>query len=63
VRVIVDYDVCASTGSCMQVCPEVFEVRSDGFLYVLQEEPPEELRDRVQQAEELCPTGAITVEG
>jgi ferredoxin len=63
VKVIVDYDVCASTGSCMQVCPEVFEVRSDGFLYVLQEEPPEELRDRVQQAEELCPTGAITVEG
>jgi ferredoxin len=63
VRVIVDYDVCASTGSCMQVCPEVFEVRSDGFLYVLQEEPPEELREQVLQAEELCPTGAITVEG
>jgi len=63
VKVVVDYDVCASTGSCMQVCPEVFEVRSDGFLYVLQEEPPEELRDRVRQAEELCPTGAITVEG
>ena len=62
-KVIVDYDVCASTGSCMQVCPEVFEVRSDGFLYVLQEEPPEELRDQVLQAEELCPTGAITVEG
>jgi ferredoxin len=63
VRVIVDYDVCASTGSCMQVCPEVFEVRSDGYLYVLQEEPPEELREQVLQAEELCPTGAITVEG
>ena len=43
-KVTVDYDVCASTGSCMQVCPEVFEVRSDGYLYVLQEEPPEELR-------------------
>ena len=39
-KVTVDYDVCASTGSCMQVCPEVFEVRSDGYLYVLQEEPP-----------------------
>jgi ferredoxin len=63
VKVNVDYDVCASTGSCMQVCPEVFEVRSDGFLYVLQEEPPEELRDKVVQAEDLCPTGAITVEG
>ena len=39
-RVIVDFDVCASTGSCMQICPEVFELRSDGYLYILQEEPP-----------------------
>jgi ferredoxin len=38
-KVSVDFDVCASTGACMQVCPEVFEVRSDGYLYVLQEEP------------------------
>ena len=43
-KVVVDYDVCASTGSCMQVCPEVFEVRSDGYLYLLQEEPDESLR-------------------
>ena len=60
--VVVDYDVCASTGSCMQVCPEVFEVRSDGYLYILQEEPGEELRGKVEQAAELCPTGAITIE-
>ena len=62
-KVTVDYDVCASTGACMQVCPEVFEVRSDGYLYVLQEEPGEVLRDRVLEAAELCPTGAITIEG
>jgi ferredoxin len=61
-RVVVDYDVCASTGSCMQVCPEVFEVRSDGYLYILQEEPGEELRGKVETAAELCPTGAITIE-
>jgi ferredoxin len=61
-RVVVDFDVCASTGSCMQVCPEVFEVRSDGYLYILQEEPAEELRAKVEQAAELCPTGAITIE-
>jgi ferredoxin len=60
-RVSVDYNVCASTGSCMQVCPEVFEVRSDGYMYVLQEEPPEELRAKVEQAADLCPTAAITV--
>jgi ferredoxin len=63
VKVIVDYDICASTGSCMQVCQEVFEVRSDGYLYVLQEEPGEELRPKVTEAADLCPTGAITVEG
>jgi ferredoxin len=62
-RVQVDYDVCASTGSCMQICPEVFEVRSDGYLYLLQEEPGEELRQRVQEAAEMCPTGAISIEG
>ena len=62
-KISVNYDICASTGTCMQVCPEVFEVRSDGYLYVLQENPPEELRGKVVQAEELCPTAAITVEG
>lgn len=62
-KVSVDFNVCASTGSCMQVCPEVFEVRSDGYLYVLQESPPESLRDKVMAAADLCPTAAITVEG
>lgn len=41
--------------------PEVFEVRSDGYLYVLQDEPGPELADRVNEAAEMCPTGAITV--
>ena len=62
-RVIVDFDVCASTGSCMQICPEVFELRSDGYLYILQEEPPESLRQQVEQAADMCPTAAITVDG
>jgi ferredoxin len=60
-KVNVDFDVCASTGNCARVCPEVFELRSDGYLYVLQDEPPEELREQALEAEGLCPTGAITV--
>jgi ferredoxin len=62
-KVVVDFDVCASTGACMQTCPEVFEVRSDGYLYILQEEPAEGLRAKVEEAADLCPTGAITIEG
>jgi ferredoxin len=61
-RISVDFDVCASTGACMQVAPEVFEVRNDGFLYILQEEPGDELRDKVQTAADMCPTAAITIE-
>lgn len=61
-KVTVDYDMCASTGACMQLCPEVFEVRSDGYLYVLQDEPPAELADKVHMAADMCPTAAISVE-
>jgi ferredoxin len=61
-KVNVDFDLCASTGGCMQICPEVVEVRSDGFLYVLQEAPPAELHDRVREAADLCPTAAIELE-
>ena len=61
-KVTVDFDLCASTGSCMQVAPKVFEVRSDGYLYILMEEPGEELRKEVEEAADLCPTAAITVE-
>ncbi len=62
-KVTVNFDVCASTGACMQTAPEVFEVRSDGYLYILLEEPGEELRKSVEEAADLCPTAAITVEG
>jgi ferredoxin len=60
-KVSVDFDLCRSSAACMQACPEVFEVRADGYLYVLQDEPPESLRDRVEQAASTCPTGAISV--
>ena len=43
-KVVVDFDKCESNALCMGVAPEVFEVRDDDFLYVLQDEPPEGLR-------------------
>ena len=60
-RVIVDMDLCESNGQCMAAAPEVFEVRDDDLLYVLQEEPPMELRDKVQEAARSCPKVAITI--
>lgn len=62
-RVVVDFDLCESNARCMAVAPEVFEVRDDDFLYVLQENPPEELRAKVEEAVRVCPRQAISVEG
>jgi len=39
----------------------VFEVRDDDFLYVLDETPPDSLRDKVDEAARRCPKAAITV--
>lgn len=61
-KVVVDFDVCASNAVCMGIVPEVFEVRDDGFLYVLQENPDPALYDKVRMAANNCPTGAITLE-
>jgi ferredoxin len=60
-RVVVDYDRCESNAVCMGISPEVFEVRDDNFLYVLNENPPEELRDKLRQAVASCPTQAISL--
>ena len=62
-KVVVDFDLCESNALCMQAAPEVFEVRDDDFLYVLQENPPEELRSKVEEAVRRCPKQAITLEG
>ena len=61
-RVVVDYDQCESNALCMRAAPEVFEVRDDDLLYVLQENPPEELRAKVEDAVRMCPKQAITLE-
>jgi ferredoxin len=61
-KVVVDYNVCESNALCMGAAPEVFEVREDDNLYLLQENPPEELRAKVQEAARLCPKQAITIE-
>ncbi len=62
-RISVNFDLCKSNAVCMDAAPTVFEVRDDGYLYVLQEEPGEELRAEVEAAAATCPTQAITVEG
>ena len=61
-RIVVDTQLCQGHAVCMGEAPEVFEVREDDNLYLLQEEPPEELRGRVEAAVIACPKYAIAIE-
>jgi ferredoxin len=60
-RVVVDFDLCESNALCMGLAPEVFEVRDDDLLYVLDENPPEELRQKIEAAVRTCPKNAISI--
>jgi ferredoxin len=61
-RVVVDFDLCESNALCMGLAPEVFEVRDDDLLYVLNDNPPEEWRAKVEAAVRTCPKNAISIE-
>jgi ferredoxin len=62
VQIHVDYDLCTSNAVCMGIAPEIFEVRDDGFMYVLNENPGPEFDERLQHAVDGCPNGAISIE-
>jgi len=60
-KVVVDYDLCESNAICMQIAPDVFEVRDDDFLYLLTETPGEDQRAKVEESVQRCPKQAIAV--
>lgn len=62
-KVRVDRELCEANAKCVNVAPEVFKLNDDDSLELLQEEPPEALREKVQWAVERCPRGALKVEG
>lgn len=62
-RVVVDFGLCESNALCMAAAPEVFEVDDDtDRLHLLQQEPPETLRDAVTAAVRKCPKGALSLQ-
>jgi ferredoxin len=60
-KIVVDFDLCQSHGLCTEAAPELFEIRDDGFLYILNETPGPELHSKAEKATLECPTGAITI--
>ena len=63
IKVIVDRDLCQNHGQCVFAAPQVFELDEEDELVVLQDEVGEDLRANVEEAADVCPTQAITVQG
>lgn len=65
-KVSIDQSLCITCGSCVAICPEVFEMKEDGTVDVKSEwkgkEIPAELQDKVREAHDLCPVTAIVIE-
>lgn len=60
-KVVVDPTRCKGYAVCMFETPEVFELGSDNVAYVIDESPTEELREKIETAVRLCPSGAISI--
>lgn len=60
-RISVDFDRCRSNGVCVDIAPNIFEIRSDGYLYVLKEEAFGSDITLVEEAADGCPTQAISL--
>jgi ferredoxin len=61
-RIVVDFGLCKGHAVCMGEAPAVFEVSRGGELTVLLENPPEEMRAKVEAAVKYCPTGALSLQ-
>lgn len=61
-RVVVDWNLCESNAVCQGIAPEVFLVGDDDELQILQENPPEVLRPKMEEAARRCPKAAISIE-
>ena len=61
-KVVVDWDLCEANAVCMGVAPEIFRVEEDDTLTILQENPGEDMRAKLEEAVRLCPKQAISIE-
>ena len=61
IRILVDRDLCASTGGCEALAPDVFEIGDDGALVVRRPEPDDGDLPDVRAAVAGCPTRALSL--
>ncbi len=62
-KVVVDQNICASSGNCVMNSPELFDQRDeDGVVILLNASPSPEQAEGARRAAEACPALAIHIE-
>jgi ferredoxin len=56
-KIIVDEDLCEGCETCVELCPEVFELGEDGKVRVKNQDACDTCD--CQEAIDTCPTGAL----
>jgi ferredoxin len=59
VDVYVDPDLCISCGTCIDICPEIYDWDDEGRAQTTCDDIPEDLEECAQEALESCPVDAI----
>jgi ferredoxin len=61
-KVVIDRPACCGYGLCAEICPEVFKLDANGFVFADDTLVPEGLEERAREAAESCPQAALAVE-
>ncbi|BED93155.1 MAG: ferredoxin [Candidatus Paraimprobicoccus trichonymphae] len=61
-KIIVDQEACIGCGMCVDFCPEVFKINTNGKSDVIHRNFPKELEIKIKGSEDICPVDAIKIE-
>ena len=61
-KVKVDENTCIGCGSCVSICPDVFDFNDDGISKVKVDKIDDKNKSEVEDAIASCPVGAISKE-
>ncbi len=61
-KIVIDYELCEGNAVCMKLAPEVFVVGDDDRAHLVNANPGEELRAKVEAAVRRCPRQALSIQ-
>lgn len=58
-KIEVDLDLCQGHAMCELEAPDYFKVPRRGKVEILDDDPPEDAREELERAVDMCPTQAL----